>query len=91
MIQAGRLIADPDHEVVEYAVLVIDAWQRMELGSILTDHCLDIARRWKLKRAVAQTTTENRPMISVFQKRGFVISREGSDATVDCSKELVSL
>jgi acetyltransferase len=91
LLGVGRLIADPDHETVEYAVLVIDAWQKRELGSMLTDHCLDIAHRWKLKRVVAQTTTENHPMISVFQRRGFVISREGADATVDCVKELESL
>ncbi len=89
LLGVGRLIADPDHEEVEYAVLVADAWQKKELGSILTDFCLEIAGKWNLKRIVAQTTTDNSRMISVFKKRGFEI-RIGSDSTVDVVKELDS-
>jgi acetyltransferase len=87
LIGVGRLIADPDHEAVEYAVLITDAWQKKELGSMLTDYCMEIAQTWKFKRIVAQTTTDNRPMISVFEKRGFSV-RLGEDTTVDVVKEL---
>ncbi|MCX6836171.1 MAG: GNAT family N-acetyltransferase, partial [candidate division Zixibacteria bacterium] len=82
IIGVGRLIADPDHETVEYAVLITDAWQKKEVGSILTDFCMEIAEHWKLKRVVAQTTTDNRPMVSVFEKRGFTISYDGTDVYV---------
>jgi acetyltransferase len=88
IIGVGRLIADPDHETVEYAVLIADAWQNKELGSILTDYCMEIAKRWNLKKIVAQTTAENRPMISVFQKRGFTIEINPSDSTVEVAKEI---
>jgi acetyltransferase len=87
LIGVGRLIADPDHQEVEYAVLIADAWQNKELGSILTDYCLEVARGWRLRRIVAQTTAENRPMIAVFEKRGFTVTI-GSDSTVDVVKEL---
>jgi len=83
----GRLIADPDHKEVEYAVLISDAWQKKELGSIITDYCLEIAGKWNLKRIVAQTTTDNSRMISVFRKRGFQITI-GADSTVDVVKEI---
>jgi acetyltransferase len=83
-----RLIADPDHESVEYAALIIDDYQKKELGSIITDHCLDIARKWNLKRIIAQTTTDNRPMISVFERRGFKIIHNERDSTVDAVLEL---
>jgi acetyltransferase len=73
---------------VEYAVLITDAWQKKELGSKLTDYCLDIAKKWHLKRIVAQTTTDNTPMISVFQKRGFNITYHDGDSTVDVEKEI---
>jgi acetyltransferase len=86
----GRLIADPDHETVEYAILIPDAWQQKDLGNILTDYCLEIASRWNLKKFVAQTTTDNKRMISVFQKRGFTISINSQDSTVDVEKELIS-
>ena len=88
LIGVGRLIADPDHETVEYAILIPDAWQQKDLGNILTDYCLEIANTWKLKKFVAQTTTDNKRMISVFQKRGFKISINSQDSTVDVEKEL---
>jgi acetyltransferase len=87
LLGVGRLIADPDHKEVEYAVLISDAWQKKELGSIITDYCLEIARKWNLKRIVAQTTTDNSRMISVFRKRGFKITF-GADSTVDVVKEI---
>jgi acetyltransferase len=87
LLGIGRLIADADHQSVEYAVLIADEWQHQELGSLLTDYCLDIARSWNLRRIVAQTTTENRAMIAVFERRGFKITI-GDDSTVDVVKEI---
>lgn len=88
LIGVGRLIADSGHETVEYAVLIVDQYQKKELGSILTDYCLDIAKHWDLRRIVAQTTTDNRRMIAVFQKRDFQIIFNDADSTVDVVKEL---
>jgi len=88
LIGVGRLIADPDHESVEYAILIADAWQHKDLGNIMTDFCLEIARKWNLKKFIAQTTTDNKRMISVFQKRGFKIDINMQDSTVDVLKEL---
>ncbi len=87
LIGVGRLVADPGHEEGEYAVLVVDAFQGKELGGILTDTCLEIARGWKLKRVVAQTTTDNHPMIAVFEHRGFTVE-QGEDSAVEVSKAL---
>lgn len=89
LVGVGRLIADPSHETGEFAVLVVDAWQHRKLGGVLTDYCIEIARDWKLQRVVAQTTTDNRPMIAVFERRGFSVAR-GEDAAVDVSLELVA-
>ena len=88
LLGVGRLVADPDHETVEYAILIADAWQQKDLGNILTDYCMEIARTWKLKSFVAQTTTDNKRMITVFRKRGFEIAINSSDSTVDVKKEL---
>ena len=87
LIGVGRLVADPGHEEGEYGVLVVDAWQNKELGGVLTDYCIEIARGWNLKRVVAQTTTDNRPMIAVFERRGFTVVM-GEDSTVEVSKAL---
>jgi len=87
LVGVGRLIADPGHEEAEYAVLVIDAFQNRELGSLLTDTCIEVARGWQLRRLVAETDTTNRAMIAVFAKRGFEI-RTGEDSTVEVSLPL---
>ncbi len=88
LVGVGRLIADPDHETVEYAILIIDSYQQKDLGNIITDFCMEIAGKWNLKKIVAQTTTDNKRMISVFKKRGFSVHSGGSDATVEVEKEL---
>jgi acetyltransferase len=88
ILGVGRLIADPDHERVEYAILIEDAWQKKDLGNLLTDYCLEIASAWNLKSIIAQTTTDNKRMISVFRKRGFTIRINDRDSTVDVMKEL---
>ena len=88
LLGVGRLIADPDHENVEYAVLICDEWQNKELGSVLTDYCMDIARRWGLKNIVAQTTADNRRMISVFKKRGFDVLPDNSSELVEVIKAI---
>jgi acetyltransferase len=88
LIGVGRLVADPDHETVEFAILIVDAWQQKDLGNIITDFCLKVAEGGKLKKIVAQTTTDNKRMISVFQKRGFDVKINNQDSTVDVVKVL---
>lgn len=89
LIGVGRLIADPDHETVEYAILISDAWQNRDIGGILTDYCFEIAKHWGLKKIVAQTTSDNQRMIAVFQKRGFEIEVDPSSSMVDVVKPLI--
>jgi acetyltransferase len=87
IIGVGRLIADPDVEVMEYAVLITDAWQKKELGFILTEYCMEIAKIRDIKTLVAETTRDNKPMISVFRKLNFKI-RFNEDSTVSVRKDL---
>ena len=88
LIGVGRLIADPDHESAEYAILITDDWQKKELGVMITQYCLDLAKNWGLKIFYAQTTKDNQPMISVFRKMKFKI-KFNSDSTVDATKDLI--
>ncbi len=88
LIGVGRLVADPDLESVEYAVLVPDAWQNKRLGSLLTDFCMEITQRWNLKKIVAQTTANNPRMINVFKKRGFAVKPDLHSSLVDVEKDL---
>jgi acetyltransferase len=86
LIGVGRLIADPDHETVEYAILIPDAWQQKDMGNIITDFCMEVAQSRKFKKIVAQTTPDNQRMIAVFRKRGFEVRINSQDSTVDVFK-----
>lgn len=88
LIGVGRLVADPDHSSVEYAVLVTDAWQNKRLGSQLTQFCMEISQRWSLKRVVAQTNATNHRMLNVFRKEGFQFNNEPDSPVVDVEKRL---
>lgn len=88
LLGVGRLVADPDLETVEYAVLITDAWQNKGLGSILTDYCIEISQQWGVKKIVAQTTTDNPRMIAVFRKRGFDIQTDPISSLVEVVKQL---
>jgi len=48
LIGVGRLIIDPDHETVEYAILITDKWQNKGLGNILTKYCMEISKEMGL-------------------------------------------
>lgn len=90
LVGVGRLIADPNHDTAEYAVLITDEWQNRGLGSILTDYCLEIAEKWNVKRVAAETTNDNTRMLSVFRKRGFEILPGTEGSLVEVSRELKS-
>jgi acetyltransferase len=88
LIGVGRLIADPDVEIMEYAILITDDWQHRELGFTITEYCLNIAKTRGIKRIAAETTKDNKPMIAVFRKLNFKI-RFNEDTTVSVYKDLI--
>jgi acetyltransferase len=73
LMGAAHLLADMEHEAGEFAVMVADRWQGRGLGGLLLDFCLELARRWGLKRVVAETHPENHAMLATFRSRGFAI------------------
>ncbi len=88
LIGVGRNISDPDMEIAEYAVLVTDDWQNKDLGYLLTSYCIEIAQNAGIKRIVAETTRDNRPMVTLFRKLGFTIIYN-DDGSVSVHKDLV--
>jgi acetyltransferase len=87
LVGVGRLVADPEHQVAEYAVLVSDAWQNRGLGGVLTDTCEEIARGWGLQRMEAQTTADNARMLALFKKRGYTVEPD-EEGLMKVTKEL---
>jgi acetyltransferase len=88
LLGVGRMVADPDHVTAEYAILVADAWQNRRVGALLTDYCFDVARKWGVKRIVAQTTSDNPRMVSIFEKRGFEIIPDESGSVINVAKDI---
>ena len=88
IIGVGRLIADPDVETMEYAILITDKWQKKELGNIITEFCMNIAKKNGIKRLAAETTKNNKAMIAVFKRLNFKI-QFNEDTTVSVFKNLV--
>ncbi len=88
LIGVGRLVADVNHETAEYAVIVVDRWHGHGLGGLLTDYCLEVAKRWGVKRVVAETSKENARMLATFRNRGFVFNDQQEQDVVLVSKEV---
>ncbi|MBN2616391.1 MAG: bifunctional acetate--CoA ligase family protein/GNAT family N-acetyltransferase [Bacteroidales bacterium] len=87
LIGEGRLLADPDLEMAEFAVLVTDQWQKKGVGFLLTDYSLRIAQIAHVKKVAAETTNNNRAMMNLFKKLDFEIQYH-DDGTVSIFKIL---
>lgn len=82
LIGVGRLVADVDRTDADYAVLVADAYQGIGLGSLLTDYCLEICKRWGINTVVMESAPNNHRMLSIFEHRGFEFDRDTSPDVV---------
>jgi acetyltransferase len=88
LVAVGRLIADPEHEEAEYAILVLDEFQHSGLGTLLTRYCLEIAQSWGIGRVTAVTLPENRHMKSILRRLGFVLELDVENGFVVAGKDL---
>ena len=85
-----RLIADPDHDTAEFAILVADAWQGRGLGRLLTENCLKLAQTWGLHRLEAITSFGNSRMIGIFKRQGFEVEHDIPNRIVRARKSIDS-
>lgn len=76
MIGVVRIIADAWGEAAEYAIVVADEWQGLELGGNMMDYILEIARDKGISKIYASMLATNKRMIRMFEKRGFKITKE---------------
>jgi len=79
LVGVGRLVSDANHDEAEYAVIVVDRWHGRGLGGILTDYCLDVAKRWGVNRVVAQIAKNNTRMLAILRDRGFATDDSKDD------------
>ena len=88
LIGVGRLVADADHETAEYAVIVVDRWHGHGLGGLLTDYCLEVAKRWGVRNVVAETSKDNVRMLATFRNRGFKMDEDRDQEVVMVSRRV---
>jgi len=75
IIGMTRLVAEPDGEKGEIAIVVGDPWQNLGLGTKMLDHIINIGRDMGLKTIFGEILAENTKMIHLCYKRGFKIER----------------
>lgn len=70
-VGAARFVRNPDHpETGEFAVTVIDDWQRRGLGKLLLQTLLVSAAEYGVERLVGRVLPENAPALGLFRRLG---------------------
>lgn len=77
-----RIIADPDNEAAEYAIMVRSDMKGRGLGYRLMNEILDYAQERGLARIFGDVLRENLPMLHLAQDLGFKVRPGGDDPTV---------
>ena len=72
----GQLIHDGEHHTAEVAFSVRDDYQNRGIGSELLDYLTVLAKRRGLLGFTAEVLAENLPMIHVFEKKGFDMTKK---------------
>lgn len=75
----GRYFIDENRHTAEVAFAVRDDYQRKGIGSELLSYLTYLAKRQGLLGFTADVLAENKPMLHVFGKGGFDISKDLSD------------
>ncbi|MGU3495200.1 GNAT family N-acetyltransferase [Xanthobacteraceae bacterium A53D] len=73
-----RIIADPDNEEAEYAIMVRSDMKGRGLGYRLMNEILDQAEKRGIQRVFGDVLRENQPMLHLAQDLGFKV-RPGTD------------
>ncbi len=76
MLGVARVIGDPDGKIGEFSVLISDAWQGKGIGAALLNNCLKIARQRGFEKIIGLVLPENRNMITLAKKLGFVLFKD---------------
>ncbi len=81
LVGAARyIVAQPGRAEVAFAVE--DAYQRRGIGPALLRHLAKIARGARLEEFTAEVLPDNAPIIKVFERSGFALTRKHSQGVV---------
>lgn len=88
IVAVARFDRIGDGAAAEVAFVVADSWQGRGLGTSLLAHLADRARELGVKRFVAETLSENGPMLAVFRHAGLPITERVAGGVVDVAIDL---
>ncbi len=71
LLGAGRLAAEPNFEVAEFALVVASDRQRRGYGELLLRHVIAYARSRGIKEIVGHVLRENSKMLALTERLGF--------------------
>jgi len=78
----ARYVINPDGESCEFAVVVIDKWQRRGIGAKLMLALMDAARAKGLKTMYGDILAANQRMLDLATSLGFTLKSSEEDASV---------
>jgi RimJ/RimL family protein N-acetyltransferase len=82
IVGGARYYVLGDGESCEFAVTVVDDWQRTGLASRLMRELIEGARARAVKRMEGFVLAGNRPMLRLAERLGFSVHTDPGDATV---------
>lgn len=82
MIGVARIVADAWVQAAEFAIIIADEWHGQGLGSYMTDYCLEVARDKGIGVVYVSVLRENKGMVQMLQRRGFVLKLDPDDTSV---------
>ncbi len=83
MMGVSRLVTTPDRQEAEFALIVADAWHGKGLGRKLMQRAIEVAREMGVKRLRGDVLSDNHPMLTLMEKLGFSLKKEGETVHVE--------
>lgn len=82
MMGVSRLVATPDRQNAEFAVIIGDAFHGKGLGDKLMERVIEVAKDMGVKQLYGEVLSENHPMLALAQKHGFTLKKDEEGETV---------
>jgi acyl-CoA hydrolase/GNAT superfamily N-acetyltransferase len=79
MVGLGQYMLDRKTNMAEAAVVVLDSWHGQGLGTYLFNYLVRIARQRGVEGFTAEVLSENRAMLHIVQKSGYVMATRFED------------
>ncbi|UCH84093.1 MAG: bifunctional acetate--CoA ligase family protein/GNAT family N-acetyltransferase [Candidatus Latescibacterota bacterium] len=88
-IAVGRYVTNPDGKSCEFALVVGDEWRRLGIGSRIMMALMEVAKSRGLQVMEGEILSENKQMISLARKLGFIVRPQDDDASCQLAARIL--